>query len=293
VPNSLARSLVGGQSHTIGLIIADMANPFYSKVTQGVEETARQHGYSTILVDTHEDDNDERQAVQVLRSKQVDGIIIHPAQASSDHIAGLLQLGIPTVLVNRYFPGLEIDCIINNNRHGACLAVRHLIELGHRRIAHITGPAQISSVCERISGYRQALEEAVIPFDESLIIHTALGLQAGCETGRSLFQSGLDFSAIYVYSDYLAVGVFKAARELGLHIPLDYSLVGYDDIEFAEFLETPLTTVRQPMYEIGQRAVLLLIENIENPGHVPGQKKIVLEPELVIRQSTAPPHDGG
>jgi len=287
VPNSIARSLVGGQSCTIGLIIADLQNPFYSKVAQGVEEAARAEGYSTILVNTNERESDERQAVQVLRSKRVDGMLIHPTQGESEHICQLRNDGIPFVLINRHIDEVNPDYIINNNQKGAYMAVRHLLELGHKRVLHISGPERISSVQERIVGYKQALSEFKIPFDEKMVVHTLLNMQSSYETTLRVFESGLAPTAIYTYSDLLAIGTFKALRELNKKVPDDISLVGYDDIDFAAFLEVPLTTVRQQMYEIGRQAVKLLIKIIHDASYVPGKYKVVLDPELIVRRSTA------
>lgn len=289
VPNSLARSLVGGQSCTIGLIISDLQNPFYSKVAQGVEEAARARGYSTILVNTNEREEDERQAVRVLRSKRVDGMLIHPTQGNSEHILQLRREGIPFVLINRHIDEVNPDYIINNNQKGAYMAMRHLLELGHRRVLHISGPERISSVRERIIGYKQALSEFNIPFDERLLVHTLLDMQSAYETTLRVLRGGITPTAIYTYSDLLAIGALKALRELNLKVPDDISLVGYDDIDFAAFLEVPLTTIRQQMYEIGRQAVELLIGIIHDPSYQPGKYRIVLDPELVIRRSTSHP----
>lgn len=289
VPNSIARSLVGGHSCTIGLIIADLQNPFYSKVAQGVEEAARIEGYSTILVNTNENENDERKAVQVLRSKRVDGMLIHPTQGDSEHILQLRKDGVPFILINRHFDEVVPDYIINNNTKGAYLATRHLLELGHRNILHITGPDRISSVRERIVGFKQALSEFNVPFDPAMIIHTRLDMQSCYETTLKAFRSGCKSTALYTYSDLLAIGSLRALRELNLRVPEDISLVGYDDIDFAAFLEVPLTTVRQQMYEIGRQAVHLLIKIIHDRSYEPGKYRVVLDPELVVRRSTAKP----
>jgi LacI family transcriptional regulator len=287
VPNNVARSLVAGRSHTIGLIVADVGNPFSSKIIRGVEETARMNGYSTILANANEQDEDERQAVQVMLSKRVDGMLIHPVQASSDHIAQLCEARFPFVLLNRYYDEIDACCVLNNNQRGAYLGVRHLIELGHRHIVHITGPLQISSVRERIAGYRQALSEATISASDQMIAHTRVDSQGGYAATRNLIESKVKFTAIFTYSDLIAVGALKALREAGLRVPNDISLVGYDDIEFADFLEAPLTTIRQPMYEIGRCGTQILLDILRDPSHQRATCKQVLEPQLVIRRSSA------
>lgn len=286
VPNTLARSLVAGETCTLGLICSDLVNPFYARIAQGVEETARADGYTTIIASTNEENDAERRAVNLMRSKRVDGMLISPTQLSYEHIARLIQEHIPFILVNRHIDEFQTGYVVNNNQHGAYQAVQHLVSLGHRRIAHITGPIRISSVKERISGYVQALENNGIPFDESLVIHSDLTLESAYQIVFKLLRAENRPSAIFTYSDHLAIGAIKAIRELKLSIPGDISLVGYDDIEYAQFLDVPLTTVRQPMYEIGQRAVFHLLEMIRLEEFTPEQHQEILEPELVIREST-------
>lgn len=287
VPNSLARSLLNGRSNSIGAVIADVANPFYGKIIRGVEETMREAGYSVVLANTNEQDELEQEAVRTLRSKRVDGLLVSPVQGSYEHLAQLQRDGIPLVLMNRHIDEIESDYVINNNQFGAYQAVRHLTELGHTRIAHITGPIQISSVRERIAGYEQALVEAGLsPVDRS-ITHTRLDMDGGYVAALRLLCGRARPTAIFTYSDLMAMGVMKALRELGLSVPGDVSLVGYDDIEFAIFLEVPLTTVRQSMYEIGVRSAQILLESLHNPSHTVGQHRVVLDPILVVRGSTA------
>jgi LacI family transcriptional regulator len=286
VPNTLARSLVAGETCTIGFICSDLVNPFYARIAQGVEETAREAGYTTIIASTNEDDTTERQAVDLMRSKRVDGIVISPTQQSHDHISRLIQENIPFILVNRHIDEFQTAYVINNNQHGAYLAVQHLVSLGHKHITHITGPLRISSVKERINGYRQALQKNDIPYDTNLVIHTDLTLECGYQTTLNLLKRNKMPSAIFAYSDHLAIGAIKAIRELGLSIPENISLAGYDDIEYAQFLDIPLTTVRQPMYEIGQRAINHLIEIIQSDDYQPKEHQEILEPDLIIREST-------
>jgi len=285
VPNTIARSLVTRRSNTLGLVVTDVVNPFYSRVIRGVEETARQHGYTIILLNTNERDEDEKAAIRVLRSKRVDGMIISPVQVSRDHIAALQEDGYPFVLINRYFPDLDTDYVINDNRLGAYLATSHLIRLGHRRITHITGPEHVSSVRERLRGYRQALEEGGVAADQQHVIHTSLSLEGGYRATQQLLDGCSLPTALFTYSDLLAVGALKAIREAGLRVPEDVALVGYDDIEFAAFLEVPLTTISQRSYEIGSCGVELLLDILANPGEQRQRRHTVLQPRLVVRKS--------
>lgn len=289
VPNSLARSLVNGRSNSVGAVIADVANPFYGKIIRGVEETMREAGYSVVLANTNEQDDLEQEAIRTLRSKRVDGLLVSPVQGSYEHLAQLHRDGIPLVLMNRHIDEIQADYVINNNQFGAYQAVKHLVDFGHTHIAHITGPLQVSSVRERIAGYQQALDETGLSTDHRSITHTRLDMDGGYGAALQLIRSGTRPTAIFTYSDLMAVGVLKALRELGLRVPRDVSLVGYDDIEFAVFLEAPLTTVRQSMYEIGVRSAQIMLEILHNPTHTVGQHRVVLDPQLIVRGSTAAP----
>ena len=284
VPNTIARSLVTSRTATLGLVVTDVVNPFYSRVIRGVEETARQLGYTIILVNSNESDEDEKAALRALRSKRVDGMLISPVQASYDHLAALQEDGVPLVLINRHFDELDTDYVINDNRLGAYLAVSHLVRLGHRAIACISGPKQISSVRERMHGYRQALEESAIPAEQQCVLHTTLTLEGGYQATSRLLQSYPGLTAIFAYSDLLAIGALKAIREAGRRIPDDLALVGYDDIEVSSFLEVPLTTIHQPAREMGRQAVEVL-QHIIQVGGTEQHQHIVLQPRLVVRSS--------
>lgn len=289
VPNALAQSLVAGRSLSIGLVLSDVANPFNGKIIRGVEEAARERGYATVLANSNEQDDLERQAVQVLRSKRVDGMLIHPVQASEAHIVALEHDGIPVVLLNRHSDRFDISYVIINNASGAYQAVRHLVQLDHRLIAHITGPAQISSVRERITGYEKALDEAGLPRDPRLIVHAGLDMDAGYRAAHELLAAGPRPTAIFTYSDLIAIGVLKALSELHLQVPEDVSLVGFDDIDFASMLQVSLTTVHQPRAQIGRRGAEVLFELMEEPASQRLPRHVILEPELIIRGSTCPP----
>ena len=289
VPNALARSLVEGRSNTVGLVVADVTNPFSGQLTRGVEEAARAAGYALVLTNSNEDDALEQQAVRTLRSKRVDGLLIHPAQASYEHLEQCYQDGIPVVLLNRHIDQLNADYVINDNRSGAYQAVHHLVTLGHRRILHITGSERVSSVRERLIGYRCALDEAGIPFDPDLVINGELSMEGAYQAAHRRFGVGERPTAVFTYSDLLAIGVLKALHELGIDVPGDVSLVGYDDIAFAAFLVVPLTTVRQPIHQIGRRGFEILMRILNDPRWVRGQYQEVYQPELVVRASTAPP----
>jgi len=287
-PNAHARALVGGKSNIIGLVVADNANPFYARMIRGIEEASTANGFSVILSNTNEDPDREASAIQVLREKRVDGLLITSVQCGKVLLEPLLQDKTPFVLLNRYVDGLVADCVLNDNFMGAYLATAHLCSLGHRRIMHVTGPDNISSVRERMKGYRKALDEYQIDFDSQMVLHTNLRLDDGYQKVLHYFQTAKHLpTAVFAYSDLLAFGVLKALRELGISVPGQVALVGYDDIDFAQVIEPALTTVSQPAFEIGFKGTEILLEKINNPSNdAPPARQVVFPPQLIIRASS-------
>ena len=289
-PNVHARALASGDSRTLGLIVADSANPFYGKLIRGVEDTASAQGYGVILCNTSEDREREAAAHQMLREKRVDGMLVTGIRTGLSPLLRLEQENIPFVLLNRYLQEIDADCVVNDNRQGAYEATAHLCGLGHRRIVHLTGPQQISSVRERLAGFRQALDEYDIQFDPGLVLRCDLKLEGGYQQIKTAMPAFAPRpTAVFAYSDLVAIGVLKALRELGLRVPQDIALVGYDDIEFAPFVDPPLTTVAQLVYEIGQKGTEILLEKINWPEEEEWTpQRMVFKPELRIRASSGP-----
>jgi LacI family transcriptional regulator len=288
IPNLQARALAGGQSQTLGLVVADNANPYYARLIRAVEDTARGAGYSVILCNTAEDAGRELQAEQMLRAKGVDGMLITSIQSGSEPLRQLEAEGMPFVLLNRYLDDYITDCVLNDNRQGAYDLTAHLCRLGHQRIAHLTGPEQISSVRERLEGYRQALAESGAAYDPALVLRCDLGMEDGCRQVEALLNSATPRpTAVFAYSDLLALGVLRALHARGMQVPRDMALAGYDDIEFAALVEPPLTTVAQQAYQIGQKGAELLIQKIQRPQSEPWPcQRIVYKPQLIIRSSS-------
>lgn len=286
--NIPARVLAGGPSNTIGLIVADNANPYYAKMIRGVEDTARKAGYGIILFNTNEEPELEARGHQMLLENKVDGLLITSIKTGETPLQTLQGLKVPFVLLNRYIEDFDTDWVRSDNKLGAYLVISHLCSKGHSRIVHITGSEQISSVRERIAGYRQALEEHNYSFDRQLIFSCDLKLEGGYKcTKAALTQINPRPTAIFAYSDLLAIGVMKALHELGLLVPDDIALIGYDDIEYAQFLEPPLTTVDQFAYEIGQKGIEILLEKIEWPEDKKWElQHIIVKPELKVRASS-------
>ena len=286
VPNFLAKGLVTKNTRTIGVIVSDNANPFFARMIKGIEDYARSRGYNIILCNTDERYEKEEEAVRLLREKRVDGLLITltPAQKERTDILELKRTGVPFVLLNRHMDDIITDYVINDNVYGAYLAVSHLAKLGHKRIGYISGPSQISSVRERLEGYKKALFENNIKFDNSLVKESNLKMEDGYKLMKEFLELENRPTAVFTYSDLLAIGALKALKEAKLEVPKDIALVGYDDIEFSSLLEVPLTTVHQPRYRIGEEGAKILIDRIEGKDSE-DLHQIVLKPELVIRES--------
>ena len=283
-PNVLARSLRRGETRTLGLILPDSANPFFAEIARAIEDSAFRNGYNVILGNSENELTKEQVYVDVLVNKQVDGLIF---VATGDHSPSLEQLvrdGLPVVVVDRRLTGLDVDTVLTDNLQGGLTATRYLLDLGHRRIACITGPSNLTPSAERVIGYRQALQERSLPVDESLIRKGDFHPHSGYLTVSQLLHSAPRPTAFFICNDMMAIGALRALAEAGLQVSQDCSLVGYDDIELASYVTPPLTTIRQDKNAMADAAVQLLLERIADPG-LPARTRI-LPIRLVERQST-------
>ena len=293
-PNSIAASLASNKTKTIGLVIPDITDPFFAQQARGIEDTARAKGFSVIVINTDENSETELKAVNTFRSIRVAGIILTSVFSGTQHIKLLQEQQIPFVLLNRWSPVFDTDYVINDNVAGAYEATKHLINRGHTRIAFITGIPEITSVQERLKGYKQAFKEGNLPILENLIVNTeSLDPQSGKVHAEQLLAIKPRPTAILAYCDLLALGVYTAVKESNLSIPEDIALVGYDDIPFSAFFEVPLTTVAQPAYQMGLTACDILVERIKAVREENGEenksdalkKQIVFKPQLIVRKS--------
>ncbi|MBN1138512.1 MAG: LacI family DNA-binding transcriptional regulator [Anaerolineae bacterium] len=305
-PDAQARSLVMGRTRTIGIVVTTIADPFIGEIVQAVESTARDHGYTVILVSSNAEPDREITAVEILRSKRVDGVIVTSSRVGALYHDYLERLGVPVVLINSHSQqgGLYTFAVNVDNRHGGCLATKHLIQLGHRRIAYVTGPADHGDDLDRLAGYRQALAEVGIPFDPALVA-PGTGRSDGGELALSLLcalQSPP--TAVFCYNDVTAIGLIHAALQVGLSVPGDLAVVGFDDIPFASYIHPPLTTIAQPKLEMGKSAVEMVLALISNrdranaksPGsksEIPVMSDIVVQGRLIVRESSTAPFEGG
>lgn len=286
-PNELARGLRTQQTLTIGLIIPNLANPIHAEIAISLQSTCIEQGYLVLLCHSRHDPEQERRYVQMLRVKHVDGVIINPSQPPLPLIEPLLQAGIHTVVLQHDLT--EIPCIAADDLLGGRLAAKHLLGLGHRRIALIRRTPGSATSIRRHEGYRQVLAEAGIPYDPALVVESGPGLVAGYGAMQILLALPDPPTAVIAHNDLLALGAMHAIRAAGLGIPGDVSVVGYDDTATSAYLEPPLTTVKFPAEEMGREAAQLLLRLVQHTVSEP-LRPLILPIELVVRASTAPPH---
>jgi len=282
--NSLAQGLKMQTSHAIGLIISDITNPFFTSVVRGVEDVANTRNFSLILGNTDEDLKKEKSYIRLLESKRADGLIVAVTAGSHEYLHAWPAQHLPLVSIDRSLFALGIDSVLVDNVAGACKAVEHLITLGHRRIGVVTGIPGITTTEERLTGYKQALEAHGIPFDPTLVAVADSRVEGGkFGTLQLLTQGKTRPTAFFVMNGLMVIGALQAITKVGLRCRQDIALVGFDDFVWAAVMHPRLTTVRQPTYEIGQKAAQLLFERLEKRDSVPQEVRLL--PQLIVRES--------
>ena len=282
--SAVARGLVMRRTQTIGLVVTSIADPFTSGVIRGVEQTARDLGYNVMLADSNADPVREQKIVQSFAEQRLDGIIVTSSRVGAMYLPMLEAMRIPIMLVNNQYPGAFVHAIMIKNIEGIREVVRHLIELKHRRIAYLGDQFGYQSDVERMSGYREALEAARIPFRSELVVQGDSKSEAAIGAMNRLLDLEHPPTAVCCYNDMTALGVMHAIHARGLRVPEDVSVTGFDDLFFAPYTQPPLTTVRQPVHRMGQLAMENLVKLISGEQSV---AHIKVDAELVIRQSTA------
>lgn len=283
LPNVAARSLRSKRTYTLALLVPDITNSFWTTVSRGVEDEAQNGGYSVLLCNTDEDSAKQLRYQDVIISQRVDGVIVTPYDSDARNLARLRDRKIPVVVIDRRIDGWNVDTVSSDSVAGAQTLVKHLIALGHQRIAAISGPPSTSTAHDRVTGYRMALAEAGIPIDADLIKHGQFKTLSGEEMAYQLLAGTPRPTAIFAANNALAIGVIKAAEKLGLRIPQDIALVCFDDLPNLALILPFLTVVVQPAYEIGVRAAQLLLSRIEDQAIQP--RHIVLPTRLIVRHS--------
>ncbi|HEY0935314.1 MAG TPA: LacI family DNA-binding transcriptional regulator [Trebonia sp.] len=288
VRNESARQLRAGRSRTIGLVVLDVANPFFTDLARGVEDEASRAGLSVILCNSDDQERKEKRYLELLEEHRVQGVLITPVVGAGGRLARLQRRGTPVVLVDSRSPSRGQCSVAVDDVLGGDLAVSHLLSGGHEDIAFVSGPAAIRQVADRREGAQRALERTGRPAADLRVIDVgALNVASGQKAGAEIaaLPAPERPTAVFCTNDLIALGVLQEMTRHRIRVPEDISLVGYDDIDFAAAAAVPLTSVRQPRQQLGRTAARMLLEEAaagENHQH----QQVIFEPELIVRQST-------
>jgi LacI family transcriptional regulator len=291
-PNHVARSLKVRQTNTIGMMIPDVTNPFFADVMHGVEDEARRNNYSVIFCNAAEDPELERRQLSMLFSRRVDGVLLAPtdSHAAQDR---LINRRFPLVFFDRIPSGFSGTAVVTDNFEASRQAARHLISLGHRRVAIITGRLSLSNGLQRLEGFRRGLQEANLPFPESYLRCGEFQLETAHKCGLDLMRLAEPPTAVFCCNNKMTLGLMRALGELRIPCPERVSVLGFDDFDWAVNFSPRLTTVAQPSYQMGKRAVELLLTKLRGEKGSPDTDHdtiVTLKAELRVRDSTAPPY---
>lgn len=289
VRNESARQLRAGRSRTVGLVVLDVANPFFTDVARGVEDLASECGAAVILCNSDDDAAKEARYLDLLEQQRVQGVLITPVRGIDDRLQGLRGRGTPVVLLDRRAPHLDQCSVAVDDELGGRLALEHLVDMGHTRIVFVGGPPSIQQVCDRLLGARQAAEELLGDPDAVAVAPTeSLNVASGRAAGRAVLETSASRrpTAVFCANDLLALGVLQEMTRSGVRVPMDMAIVGYDDIEFASAAAVPLSSVRQPRRQLGRAAAELLFEEASgSPDHA--HQQLVFSPTMVVRESSS------
>jgi LacI family transcriptional regulator len=282
-PNEIAKSLKVKQSRLIGILISDISNSFISKVVKGIESTLSEKGYNVLLCSTDSDVEKEKEYLKVLMGKRIDGLIISSSGAGN-HYDDLLKAKVPLVFLNRCPEHLPSNMVMTNNIKGAYMATEHLIKHGYKKIAIITGPMQYSTGRDRYIGYKRALEDYAISYHDELVLEGDFTIESSYELTKEIIESKMKIDAIFISNNSMSLGSYKYIKEQGLKIPQDIALYGFDDPEWADVVDPPLSGITQPAFELGVYAAQKMIDTIQ--GTCPEIREIkLLDPNMIIRKS--------
>ena len=284
-PNIVAKSLKVNRTKTIGFVVSDSSHSFFGSVIKGAEERAANFGYNIILTNTNRSRQNEKKAISILLGKRIDGLLLASSMLTKgEDIAYLDSLNIPYAFLIRRSEDKKAPFVGNDNVDGAYNIVSYLLQTGSKEIYFLNMTKESTSSIARLKGYRRALDEYGIKFNQELVYNSQPDISEGYSTVRSIFESGKTIKALFCGCDILSIGAMEAILENNLRIPEDVRVCGYDDIEFAAYLRRPLTTIHQPKEIIGVKGIELLINRIENKDDK--QNIFILKSELVVRQST-------
>lgn len=284
--NEVARGLKTNATKTIGVVIPELNNTFCAEIITGMEDVLRSHGYATIVCDCRTDKKLEREAVEFLIRRRVDGIINMPVDEEGNHLKRFQKMGKPIVLIDRKIQGIDCDSVLVDNKKAAEDAVRYFIGRGHRNIGIIGGPEEVFTAQERMAGYYKALESAGIPVRESLIWHGDYTIQGGVRGLEELVQNNPEMTAVFVTNYEMTMGAMIGVNELGIRIPEQLSMIGFDNLQFARACNPKLTIVAQPTDGIAREVAKVMLNHLENAGETSGELfSEKLETEIIAGKS--------
>ena len=285
VPSAVARSLKAKTTATIGLLVPNSLNPYFAELARGIEDYCERNGYCVILCNSDDNPDKQRSYLRVLLEKRIDGLIVASAGGDSGLAQGLAGVKTPMVIVDRGLDGVDADLVRIDHEYGAYLATRHLLELGHRDIATIGGPASTSVAQMRLAGYCRALKEAGIDVRQERMLESDFTSTGGYNAAATLLESNPP-SAIFAGNDMIGIGVLRAAAERNVRVPSELSVIGFDDIQMSRYVYPALTTVGQSILQLGEMAASVLLRRIATPDLATDQR--IVTPSIVLRESTAP-----
>jgi len=289
LPNNAARTLASGTSNIIGFIAGDIENSFFATTARGLIDVVKEFGYTLIVANSDEDVVRERRAVDSLRANRVDGLVVAPASSiEGDHLAETAAAGTPIVLLDRTVRGLGVDSVVSDGLAGTTTAVRYLLGQGHRRIGLVIDASQapLTSMTMRLRGWAATLRGAGVSPDDSLLAYASSPMEDGYQATIEILERPCPPTAILTASNLMTVGALRAIRELGIMLPRDLSLVGFDDLELFSLYEPPITAVAQPVRQLGREAGKLLLARMQGDAGKP--RRLRLPTELIVRSSSAP-----
>lgn len=292
VPNSLAAGLVSRSTRTVAVIVSDLSNPFFPALLTPVYDELQLMGYRVVLFTERTDIPTGQETLRRLLDRSIDGVLVTTATLDSRFTTELQQRGLPIVLLNRYIDGLDVDRVLSDNRGGAEIGGRHLLDMGHRRIAVIRGPANTSTSRDRLAGLAEALAEGGAPLDAGLLREGTYSHQSGYQHTRELLRLPDPPTAIACGNDVVAFGAIDAVLSLGKLVPRDVSILGFDDIPMAAWEVFQLSTLRQPIGDMARAATRMLAERIESPSAIGPGRMQIFATSLVRRTTVGPPPGG-
>jgi DNA-binding LacI/PurR family transcriptional regulator len=282
-PNIVAKSLRVQESRIIGLLISDIANPFFSIVVRGIEEELAKSDYSILLCNTDSSVEKEDKYLKVLIGKRVDGLIVSSTGNTGDYFRSMEKTGVPMVFLNRCPDFMVSDVIMTNNIKGSYSGTEHLIRHGFEKIAIITGPISISTGKDRLTGYKRALEDYGITESDELVKEGNFDIESGYMKMKELMEQDNKPDAVFISNNSMTLGAYKYLKESGISIPDQLAVVGYDDSDWADIVDPPITTIKQPAYELGVHAARLILARIIN--NQVKREITYMDTELIIRHS--------